>query len=119
MTRAATTISAKLDIFISGDIAIESSSENLKGRSLTCFLTIASGIFGPCAARATMNTVSSGAAVRARVGLSVMVPLIAPPGVALAADADAAGAVATTGATLDAAGLAAGAATRWRTQRRS
>src|SRR5512143_675426 len=78
--RAPTTMLGKLESFISGVIAIESSSENETGRSLTCLRRIASGIRGPCAARAKMNTTSSGATCAASAGLSLTVPATAAPG---------------------------------------
>ena len=53
-TRAPTTTAGNFDSAKSGVIAIESSSVNATGRSFTCFLRIASGIFGPSAARAKM-----------------------------------------------------------------
>src|SRR5207302_8027871 len=58
--RAPTTTRGKPDSFNPGAIAIESSSEKATGRSRTCLRSTASGIGGPSAARAKMNTASSG-----------------------------------------------------------
>jgi len=77
-TRAPTMTSVNADNLISGIIAIESSSEKLYGRSFTCTFTIASGMRGPCAARAYTNTVSSGAARARNAASSVTVPLTRP-----------------------------------------
>src|ERR1039457_2472357 len=74
-TRAATTTSAKSESFADGFMAIESSNENARGRSLTLTRTAASGMRPPCAGRASTNTVSSGAARAASAGASLTVPL--------------------------------------------
>ncbi len=63
-----------------GAIAIESSSVNVAGRSLTCLRRIASGIFGPSAARAKMNTVSVGETFAASAGARLTVPATDAPG---------------------------------------
>ena len=75
-TRAPITSCGKLDIFMSCTMAIESSRVTVMGNSFACLRTIASGIFGPCAARANMNTVSPGAALPVSAGLSLTVTLI-------------------------------------------
>ena len=62
-TRAPTTTSGNPDSCMPGAIAMESSSVNSAGRSFTCLRRIASGMRGPAAARAKMNTVSSGEAL--------------------------------------------------------
>ena len=64
----------KLESFMFGAIAIESSSANSSGRSFTCLRRIASGIGGPLAARAKTNTVSVGATFAASAGARLTLP---------------------------------------------
>src|SRR3972149_3991857 len=61
-----------------------SSSVNSIGKSFTCLRNTASGIFGPCAARARMNTVSFGDALPANAELNATLPVIAAAGLAAA-----------------------------------
>ena len=70
-TRAPTVTWSNFDSTICGVMAMESSRVTVAGRSLTCVRTIASGMRGPWAARAKINTVSSGAAVAATLGSRV------------------------------------------------
>ena len=79
-TRAATTTFANFESFKSSDMAVLSSSLNVIGSSLTLRFKIASGMRGPCAARAKMNTVSSGLTLLASDGDRLTVPLNAGPG---------------------------------------
>src|SRR5712691_2603443 len=81
--RAPTTSRVKFDTFISGAMAIESSSLNVAGNSRAALRIIASGMRGPSAARAKMNTVSVGATLSASAGASFttpLTPLAATPG---------------------------------------
>src|SRR5260221_510923 len=68
----------KAESFICGAIAIESSRVNRTGRSLVRLRRIASGMRGPCAARAKIKTVSPGATFPASCGASVTTPLTRP-----------------------------------------
>ncbi|MNC92033.1 hypothetical protein D3C83_83880 [compost metagenome] len=87
--RAPTTTRGNLDNVISGVIAMVSSSANVTGRSRTCRRRMASGIRGPSAARAKMNTVSCGATLPASSLASTTVPLTTALGMGAAAAAGA------------------------------
>src|SRR4029450_12977625 len=89
--RAPTITSPALDSVAVGDIDIESSSENVMGRSRTRFFMMASGIRGPCTGRAKTYTTSSGDTVAASAGASVTVPATVPPDAAAAGVLGAAG----------------------------
>ena len=58
--RAPTTTGLKAESLVAGDIAIESSSLKLKGPGPAPWRWMASGMRGPCAARAKTNKVSPG-----------------------------------------------------------
>ena len=77
--RAPSVTWGKRDSTMAGDMAMESSSVTLTGRSLTFLRAIASGMRGPLTARAKINTVSSGAALSASAASSVTLTSILPP----------------------------------------
>ncbi len=57
---------------------MESFSEKVAGRSLTCRRRVASGAFGPTLARAKIYRLSLGEALPARAGLKVTLPESVP-----------------------------------------
>src|SRR6187455_1009399 len=78
-----TTSSEKVDS-CTPDLAIESFSEKVAGKSLTCRRNVASGALGPTLARAKIYRLSLGDALPAMAGLNVTLPESVPPPAAAA-----------------------------------
>ena len=72
--RACTVTFGAFESVISLDMALLSSSVNFSGSSLAWRLRMASGMRGPSAARAKMNSVSPGATFAASAGAKVTTP---------------------------------------------